>query len=104
MIRLLWHRLSESADSRSLRIRRFGFVRFCAIYAGVFPAAHALATGIRAALIGTTAEFANFPAEMAGWSAAGMAVASILWFARLGRAKLHDDSSVPRADESGVRR
>jgi hypothetical protein len=104
MIRLLWHRLSESTDARLVRIRRFGFLRFCGIYACVFPAAHALTTGLRAALIGTTAEFAHFAAEMVGWSAAGATVASILWFAGLRRAKLQHDPDASQADESGPRR
>jgi hypothetical protein len=101
MIRLLWHRLGESADARLLRIRRLGFLRFCAIYALVFPIGHGLAAATRAASIGTTAELAHLPVEMGGWSVAGAAVATVLWFAGLRGAKLRDPSRVARADQSG---
>lgn len=87
MIRLLWRRLTESADARLLRIRRFGFLRFCGIYAFVFPVAHALATGFRVIATGATAGLANLPSELAGWSLTGATVAATVWFAGLRRAK-----------------
>lgn len=80
-MRLLWHRLTESPETRLQRIRRLGFVRFCALYALVFPACHVLAASLRAWFIGRGLELNRLPLEIAGWSAAGAFVAAACWLA-----------------------
>ena len=80
-MRLLWHRLTESPEARLNRIRQFGFFRFCALYAVVFPGCHLLAACVRAFLIRTGTELGRLPVEIAGWSATGMVVAAAFWLA-----------------------
>jgi hypothetical protein len=79
MIRFLWQRLGESSDARLSRIRRFGFIRFSAIYILVFPLCHAVMAAVRATAIGNPEPLSRLPVEMAGWAAAGLAVATLVW-------------------------
>jgi hypothetical protein len=102
MFRFLWDRLGESSDTRLLRIRRLGFLRFCAIYVLVFPLGHAVMAAVRAALVGSTEGLAHLPVEMAGWAAAGMAVAAFFWLLGLPRKDLRAARSAVRCEPTAT--